>query len=214
MFLVNSRQGYFRCGPNCLGQALFRRYGRFFAEFLGAHSLVRLALLELITCVGLRYGRHVYKFRSFSWKALHDSPPRPKPGVPHTLASCIKADVRICQDTLASSTDVNPIRRCHLFPPSLRHYTRGVGILTYCPSLPAFAISLGPTNPSLITVEKETLIFRRAGISPALRLLVPAFSLPNAPLWLTPWASLRWERSLTAWEARRHYPSPQLRYYV
>jgi hypothetical protein len=28
-----------------------------FAEFLGAHSLVRLALLELHTCVGLRYGR-------------------------------------------------------------------------------------------------------------------------------------------------------------
>ncbi len=39
------------------GQALFRRYGRFFAEFLGVLSLVRLALLELITCVGLRYGR-------------------------------------------------------------------------------------------------------------------------------------------------------------
>ena len=57
MFLVNSRQGYFRCGPTEVGQALFRRYGRFFAEFLGAHSLVRLALLELITCVGLRYGR-------------------------------------------------------------------------------------------------------------------------------------------------------------
>ena len=42
---------------NKLGQALFRRYGRFFAEFLGAHSLVRLTLLELHTCVGLRYGR-------------------------------------------------------------------------------------------------------------------------------------------------------------
>ena len=41
------------------GQAIFRSYGRFFAEFLGAHSLVRLALLELHTCVGLRYGRTI-----------------------------------------------------------------------------------------------------------------------------------------------------------
>ena len=38
-------------------EALFRSYGCFFAEFLGEHSLVRLTLLELITCVGLRYGR-------------------------------------------------------------------------------------------------------------------------------------------------------------
>ena len=39
------------------GQALFQSYGCFFAEFLGGFSLVRLTLLELITCVGLRYGR-------------------------------------------------------------------------------------------------------------------------------------------------------------
>ena len=81
------------------GQALFRRYGRFFAEFLGAHSLVRLALLELHTCVGLRYGRHVYKFRSFSWKALHNSPLWPKPQVPRVRAGRIKADIRIFLDT-------------------------------------------------------------------------------------------------------------------
>ena len=60
-----------------------------------------------------------------------------------------------------------------------------------CPSGPAFAIPLGPTNPSLINIEKETLIFRRAGLSPALRLLVPAFLLLNAPLWVTPLASLQ-----------------------
>ena len=37
-------------------QALFRGYGCFFAEFLGEYSLVRLGLLDLTTCVGLRYG--------------------------------------------------------------------------------------------------------------------------------------------------------------
>jgi hypothetical protein len=50
-----------------------------------------------------------------------------------------------------------------------------------CPSGAAFAIPLGPTNPQLIVIAEETLVFRRAGFSPALWLLVPAFSLPYAP---------------------------------
>ena len=65
MFLVNSRQRYFRCGPTTLfpinrdevvGQALSRTYGRFFAEFLNEESPVRLGLLDQSTCVGFRYG--------------------------------------------------------------------------------------------------------------------------------------------------------------
>ena len=38
------------------GQTLFRSYGRLFAEFLDEESLVHLGLLDLSTCVGLRYG--------------------------------------------------------------------------------------------------------------------------------------------------------------
>lgn len=75
--------------------------------------------------------------------------------------------------------------------PSLHRICAGQGILTLCPSGAAFAIPLGPTNPQLITIAEETLFFRRAGISPALWLLVPAFSLLNAPLWVTPLASLQ-----------------------
>ena len=41
----------------------------------------------------------------------------------------------------------------------------------------------------MITIAEETLIFRREGISPSLRLLVPTFLLPNAPPWVTPSAS-------------------------
>ena len=74
----------------------------------------------------------------------------------------------------------------------------GHGILTVCPSGAALAIPLGPTNPQLITIAEETLVFRRAGFSPALWLLVPAFSLLYAPLWVIPLASLRTERSPTA----------------
>ena len=49
-------------------QALFRSYGCFFAEFLGDLSLVRLGLLDLTTCVGLRYGSREIMLRKFSWK--------------------------------------------------------------------------------------------------------------------------------------------------
>jgi hypothetical protein len=49
----------------------------------------------------------------------------------------------------------------------------------------ATRLGLGPTNPGTIIVAQETLLFRRAGFSPALRLLIPAFSLDSAPPNLT-----------------------------
>ncbi len=49
------------------------------------------------------------------------------------------------------------------------------------PSVAAFAITLGPTNPWLITIAKETLVFRRPVFSTGLRLLVPTFLLLDAP---------------------------------
>ena len=45
----------------------------------------------------------------------------------------------------------------------------------------ATRLGLGPTNPGTITVAQETLLFRWAGFSPALWLLIPAFSLVAAP---------------------------------
>src|SRR3990167_9535187 len=80
-----------------------------------------------------------------------------------------------------------------------------------CPSPPPFGIGLGPTNPSLIFIAKETLVFRRAGLSPALRLLVPTFSLPYAPPWVTPLASSRTERSPTAYEFHRR---PNMSFFI
>ena len=73
-----------------------------------------------------------------------------------------------------------------------------------CPSRAAFAIRLGPTNPSLINIGKETLVFRRAGLSPALRLLVPTFSLLDAPELLTLLLQCRQERSPTAYRFRKN----------
>ena len=54
-----------------IGQALLRTYGRFFAEFLEKHSPVRLGLLDLITCVGLRYGVFLYNVEAFLGRVLH-----------------------------------------------------------------------------------------------------------------------------------------------
>jgi hypothetical protein len=49
----------------------------------------------------------------------------------------------------------------------------------------ATRLDLGPTNPEMIIMAQETLLFRRTGFSPVLWLLIPAFSLPNAPPNLT-----------------------------
>ena len=71
------------------------------------------------------------------------------------------------------------------------------GILTMWPSTAAFAIALGPTYPWMIDIAKETLGLRRSGLSPDVRLLVPTFSLPNAPVALAGRPSLRWKCSPT-----------------
>ena len=68
-------------------------------------------------------------------------------------------------------------------------FRKSQGILTLCPSAAALAIALGPTNPWLIDIAKETLVFRRAAFSAALRLLVPTFLLQSTPPWVTPSAS-------------------------
>ncbi len=61
----------------------------------------------------------------------------------------------------------------------------------------ATRLGLGPTNPEMITMAQETLLFRRAGFSPALWLLIPAFSLPHAPPNLPVRLHCREERSST-----------------
>ena len=54
-------------------------------------------------------------------------------------------------------------------------------ILTSCPSAAPFGCALGPTNPWLNTIAKETSDFQWEGLSPSLRLLRPTFLLLNAP---------------------------------
>jgi hypothetical protein len=70
----------------------------------------------------------------------------------------------------------------------MRHLVQtraGTGILTRCPSPTLIRLGLGPTNPGMIIMAQETSLFRWAGFSPALWLLIPTFSLDNAPPDLT-----------------------------
>jgi hypothetical protein len=51
------------------GQTLSRSYGRYIAEFLDEESLVHLGLLDLSTCVGLRYGQPYTRVIKLFWSA-------------------------------------------------------------------------------------------------------------------------------------------------
>ncbi len=61
----------------------------------------------------------------------------------------------------------------------------------------AMRLGLGPTNPGMITIAQETSLFRPTGFSPVLKLLIPAFSLPHAPLFFPDQLHCREERSST-----------------
>jgi hypothetical protein len=124
VFLINSCQAYFSCGPSCEGQALFRSYGRFFAEFLGDFSPVRLALLELITCVGLRYGSLVVNLRKFSWKRAFMNQSRV---APQPLRFAWRSPCGLLPDLPRSSpynTNTNPIRCSRYCTPSFLRTTK------------------------------------------------------------------------------------------
>ena len=77
---------------------------------------------------------------------------------------------------------MNPLRRICRAQLTKQHEYGNINPLSIAY---ATRLGLGPTNPGTITVAQETLLFRWAGFSPALWLLIPAFSLDSAPPNLT-----------------------------
>ncbi len=75
--------------------------------------------------------------------------------------------------------------------------TPSTGILTCFPSTTPFGLALGSTHPAPINVGQEPLVFRRAGFSPALSLLMSAFALLIPPACLTAHLRRLTERSPT-----------------
>ena len=84
-------------------KALYRRYGRFFAEFLEDISPVRLSLLDLATCGGLRYGSAALELRSFSWERFLQSFLELPVRFPQRIELPLKAAPRIYQMRALSS---------------------------------------------------------------------------------------------------------------
>ena len=89
---------------------------------------------------------------------------------------------------------MNPLQLICRAQLTILHQYRNINLLSI---VYATRLDLGPTNPGTITVAQETLLFRWAGFSPALWLLIPTFSLPHAPPNLTIRLQRREERSST-----------------
>lgn len=90
------------------------------------------------------------------------------------------------------ASNANPIRRLIYYSSSLLRKAReGRNINRLSIPLNLSVKRLGPPNPWLIAIAKETLGFRRPDLLPGLRLLMPTFSLPFAPPILTNLASAR-----------------------
>ena len=73
---------------------------------------------------------------------------------------------------------MNPLRLLHREQCTIYNRFRNINLMSIAY---AMRLGLGPTNPEMITMAQETLLLRPTGFSPILWLLIPAFSLPNAP---------------------------------
>src|SRR3989344_5881821 len=105
-------------------QAILLTYGCFFAEFLGEPSLVRLRLLDVTTCVGLRYGFHANKLRDFSRKRALPYFPRLPLGFLPRLESPLKAGSRTYLKAVLTRQTSNPIMRRAYYTSSSHRFAR------------------------------------------------------------------------------------------
>ena len=164
--MVNSRQGHFSATPMPLAREAPQAQGRAFSRSYGSilpSSLTRVLSLTLVcsTCPPVSVcgtGDLSSSLRGFSWllglnhlSALRGFAITPSPRVADFPATVIG----------------HTLGTWHLHPqaglsfsvtPSLPEI--GTGILTCCPSPTAFALGLGPTNPTRIVLPLETSGFR------------------------------------------------------
>ena len=184
--MINSRQGFFRCGPEIsLGRPYTEGTAAFLPSSLANNHPFALVDLHLPTCVGLRYVCLYINLRSFSWKRAH---------LNFTLRQFSQCSNSPCGlagiflDQILTLETLNPIIRSNYSTPSfLRIYKQGQNINWLSIAIPYSEVwlRLGTPNPPLIVIAEETSGFRRSGLSPDLRLLIPTFSLPNAPAHFT-----------------------------
>ena len=144
--------------PDASGAPLLPKLRGEFAEFLNEGSHLRLRIFSSPTCVGLRYGYPKDSLEDFlgsvaspalralrpsPWHLRECDPPDFPGGSPYTLNRHIQPPARIAS----------------CVPPSFKRVPSSSGILTGCPSLTPFGLSLGPTDPESTNVAQGNLRF-------------------------------------------------------
>jgi hypothetical protein len=127
------------------------------AEFLNEGYPVHLGIFYLPTCVGLRYGRHMFWLEAFLGSLDSITSPGSPPAY-HNLSVNAETDLPISAPyRLGGFTARNLSFRV---PPSLITNSGGTGISTCCPSATPRGLALGPTNPRRTSLASEPLGFR------------------------------------------------------
>ena len=163
------------CGPVSRAPLLPKLRGHF-AEFLNNASSVGLGILSPSTCVGLRYGSMI-RYSGFSRQPLcrlrypfgslrFTAPPYAGVFPPARLLRLHR-----------SFHSRLPLSFC--VPTVLLHCSTGIS--TCCPSATSFDLALGPDLPRADQLYSGTLGYSAWRIPTSISLLIPAFSLLNAP---------------------------------
>ena len=152
-----------------------------FAEFLNNASPVGLRILSSSTCVGLRYGLCI-RNSGFSWQSylmLHYSKFVPPCGTGFSFSG-------------SSLLPASPHVLIYI----------SAGISTCCPSTTPFGLALGPDFPRADQLYPGILGYSAWRILTSISLLIPAFSLLNAP----PLLPVRFLRPLECSPTDHMYP--------
>ena len=166
------------CGPLPWAPLLPKLRGHF-AEFLDNASPAGLRILSSSTCVGLRYG---YDINDSGFSR------RQAPKLRYFCSLCITAPV------CCTAFPLQHLLRLHRFSLSRLLFTSRVptvllyhstGISTCCPSATRLRLALGPDLPRADQLYPGNLGYSAKRIPTSFSLLIPAFSLPASPLYLT-----------------------------
>ena len=170
--------GPFLCGLLTQAPLLPKLRGHF-AEFLDSASPVGLGILSPSTCVGLRYGyginnsgfsRHMCCMLRY-FNSLRVTPWIPMGAFPPMLLLRLH---RFFLSRHMPSICVPAVLLC-----------RSAGISTCCPSATLLSLALGPDLPGADQLYPGNLGYSAKRIPTSFSLLIPAFSLPDAPPLLT-----------------------------
>ena len=146
-----------------------------FAEFLNNASPVGLRILSSSTCVGLRYG-YSMNDSGFSWRLAYmlryfNSLRVTSSDWQADLLACLLPRLR-----RSFHSRLMPSKRV----PTVLSYC-STGISTCCPSATPCGLALGPDFPRADQLYSGILGYSAGRIPTFLSLLIPAFSLLNAP---------------------------------